>query len=499
MSRIWSACAAASLALGMLSGAPGVLAAEEETVGNNLSYPVLWAEGPSQWRPVPPGVMGEETFGNVVAGTLSPDDPTPCLAAIQKDASNLWQADNAEIAGNPVTHVDWGDNLEAKDWSVGAKVRVETVLFDNALEETMTGYEMCYVSGAMSQDELWGARVEAGVGATDDVMPSVTAYNAVLTEDSSATIYSDGGRLTIQRITDPQAATWSADEHRWVGAGTTAPLFNAAVHEKVSDGPGNYGAELNVKGKVIYGMQWDTAGLYNGEYRLTFSLDGAIGDFAGSGTDLNSASILVPVEDEIAAVLEAEAAAGRGPGGGGGGGEDAANTAVVAGGVTYIDVALSGGEDAPVAPTDPGDDPAAPPAAGGGSAAGPDTGDVPESAAPQTSSDPQAGQPEQVSVPQAATTLIGQRARLGLPKSGTKFTVGQKVVLARKPVKTTAGVTVRWKVTAASEDNCSITKRDGRVTLTMLKPERCTVVAWAPAASSDYQKYRKAFTYRIGW
>lgn len=482
--------------MGMLVAVPAAVAEETDEAGNNLSYPTLWAEALSATRPTVPGVVGEELFGDVVAGTVSPEDPTPCLAAVQKSAANSWQAANADVAGVAVTHVDWGDNLEAKDWNVGAKVRVETVLFDNALTAPMTGYEMCYVSGAMSQTELWGAKVTGGDS------------SAVLTEDVSAIIYSDGGRLTIQRITDPETVSWSSTEHQWVGAGAVAPLFNAAVHERTSDGPGSYAAELNIKGRIVYGTLWDTAGLYNGEYRLTFSLDGPMDGFAGSGTNLDTAQVLVPVEEELEAVAAPVAGSGngRGPGDGGSGGEGAGNVAVVAGGVTYIDVALSGGADAPVEPVDPGDEPTTPPATGGGAT----TTVAPPAPGPAMDSEqtgPQAGQPEEVSVPQAATALIRQRAKLGLPKSGTSFVVGRKLVLAKSPLATTAGVTVRWRVTAESREFCSITtlkgtkvpQNRGRVVLTPKKPGPCTVVAWAPAPSPEYEQYRKTLTYRIGW
>ena len=293
----------------------------EETAGNNLSYPTLWAEELSDTRPVVPGVMGEEEFGEVVSGTVSDTDPAPCLAAVQKSLTNSWQADNVDSPGTQVTHIDWGDNLEAKDWPLGrGQIRVETVLFVENLEETMTGYDMCYVSGAMSKDELWGARVEGG-GGSDPSDPS-----------------------------DP------------------------------------------------------------------------------------------PVS-----------------GGGGGGG-------------------------APVTPPEP---------APVGDSAGPG---------------PQAGQPEDVTAVQAATAPQRQRAKLGMPKSGKKFAPGTVRVLTDKPIKTTAGVTVRWRVTTKSRDYCSVktlrgTKNPdnrGKTLLRMRERGNCTVVAWAPAPSPEHLQYRKAFTYRIG-
>lgn len=473
----------------MLGAAP-TMAAESEEAGNKLSYPVLWAEDGQQFAPVPPGAMGTEVLVDVLSGQLTPDDATPCTAALQASLTNSWQADNALAVGNPVTHVDWGDNLEAKDWSVGNKVRVETVLFDNALEEAMTQYLMCYVSG-QGQTESWGAQVTGG-GGGGDATAAADGYTAVTQESTSAIIYSDGGRLTIQRITDPDSVSWSTSEHRWVGAGAAAPVFNAAVHEKTSDGPGSYGAELNIQGKVVYGYLWDTSGMYNGEYRLTFSLDGAMDGFAGSGTNLDSAVPVVPVEEVLTALAGAP------------GGEDSANTAVVAGGVTYIDVGLSGGTDAPVDPTDPGGDPTTPPSTGGGTSTPPaDPVQSTESEGPG----PQAGQPELISVPEAATTPTRQRAKLGMPKSGKKFAPGTTMVLTKEPIKTTAGVTVRWRVTTESRDYCSVktlrgTKNPqnrGKTILRMREPGTCTVVAWAPAPSPEHLQYRKTFTYRIGW
>ena len=492
--------AAAGLSLGMLAAAPGAVGEEPTEAGNKLSYPVLWAEDSQQFAPLPPGAMGTEVFVDVTSGT-DPDTSAACDAALQASDTNSWQADNALAVGNPVTHVDWGDNLEAKDWSVGNKVRVETVLFDNALETPMLRYLMCYVSG-QGQTESWGAKVTGGAGSSGDVSTDATGYTAVTEESTSAIVYSDGGRLTIQRITDPSSVSWSTSEHRWVGAGAAAPVVNMAVHEKTSDGPGSYGAELNIQGKVVYGFLWDTTGMYNGEYRLTFSLDGAMDGFAGSGTDLNTAVPVVPTEEELEEAREEALEEALTPLAGSPGGEDAANTAVVAGGVTYIDVGLTGGVDAPVDPDDPGDDPTTPPSTGGGSTTPPEPAPVGDSEGPG----PQAGQPEDVTAVQAATAPQRQRAKLGMPKSGKKFAPGTVRVLTDKPIKTTAGVTVRWRVTTKSRDYCSVktlrgTKNPdnrGKTLLRMRERGNCTVVAWAPAPSPEHLQYRKAFTYRIG-
>jgi hypothetical protein len=82
------------------------------------------------------------------------------------------------------------------------------------------------------------------------------------------------------------------------------PIYNMAVHEG-GDGPGYYSAEINVKGKVIYGYTWDVKRLNDGVgyYRITFSLDNGVNDPLHDPTlpDLNTffdlAEIVVPVEE----------------------------------------------------------------------------------------------------------------------------------------------------------------------------------------------------------
>jgi hypothetical protein len=289
-----------------------------ETAGNNLSFPVQWSE---TGRTVTlPGVMDVVTIqGTVLPGTYTPDDLTPCLGAVQKDPLNSWQADSVLATPNSVTTIDWGDNLESKDWKLGTVVRVETGLYDSVLDAAMTRYEMCYISGS-GTDEVWGLRVTGSAG----------NYVPVSFESTEAMVYTAGARLTIQKIDAATAGslTWDAATHQWTGTGATAPVFNMATWERTSDGPGSYGAELNVGGKIVYGFVWRTSGLEEGEYRLTFSLDNDA-EF-DSGATLVGAGILQAVEEEVTVSAEDEGAG---------------NTAVVddTNDLTYIDVGLVGG------------------------------------------------------------------------------------------------------------------------------------------------------------
>lgn len=268
--------------------------------------------------------MGEVTVNpaTVTAGYLTPDDSTACLAAPQDDTANLWQADNAAEVGNEVTELDWGDNLEAKDWNIGPMLRVETALYDSLLAAPMNKYEMCWISGS-GTTERWGMQVsDGGAPSPDDSFVPVT------TSGTTAMVYTDGARLTIQRIAPGANLTWDADAHEWVGEGTSAPVVNQAAWEDTGEGPGGYGAELNVQGKVVYGYNFRTSGMPPGEYRITFSLDGPGAAYSGSGTTLASASLLTNVEGES---LETRA-------------EPEGNTPVILPGqeLSYIDVGLSG-------------------------------------------------------------------------------------------------------------------------------------------------------------
>ncbi len=85
-----------------------------------------------------------------------------------------------------------------------------------------------------------------------------------------------------------------------------------------------------------------------------------------------------------------------------------------------------------------------------------------------------------IASPVQAQQRIRQRAQLTAPAS-SKQRVRTRLVLTREPVFTDQGVTVRWRVTKRSEDNCTIRNRSGKVSVKFTKPGRCTEVAWAPS------------------
>ena len=83
---------------------------DTDTVGNNLSMPVLFSE--DGYALTLQGTMDAPLITTVVQSTIEGET---CFGAPQKTTGNLWQADNLLVPGNAVTLVDWGDALESTD------------------------------------------------------------------------------------------------------------------------------------------------------------------------------------------------------------------------------------------------------------------------------------------------------------------------------------------------------------------------------------------------
>jgi hypothetical protein len=454
------------------------LAAEFESPGNNLSYPVLWSET-DRTLPLRGAMDAPVVEGVVLTGheTTEPTSPE-CLGAVQKDAKNTWQADNLVVPGNAVSIVDWGDKLEARDaGSQQQAIRVETSLYAAVPADMMTRYEMCYIEG-QGPDEVWGLRL-----VTDAEGRPEFPHVPVTTDSTEAMVFTAGARLTIQRIVPSRTYMWDPTIHRWIGSGADTPIFSSAVHEKTADGPGTYGAEVTVSGKITYGYNWMTGGVPQGEYRLTFSLDGPTGTFPGTGTSLATAQLLVSEEGDAAVDVSAEEVVDEG-------GEGMGNTAVIDGAqnLSYIDIGFGSRTD----PVPPLDEPTVP-STGGSSGAGTSGDTATAQPAPQA---PVAQQgPEQVTAPTAATARIAQTARIRAQASG-RYPVGAVIVLARQPVKTSAGVTVWWRATTETRKMCTVKTVKGKSTATLVKRGTCRVVGWAPAPSADYLPFTVQRTYR---
>ena len=280
----------------------------------------------------------------LVPGTPPADNSLPLVRAyLQKDKFNIWQAasftppdvgDTPEIQAVNIDLIDWGDNLESVDWYTRSQVRTEVVLFEDTLdgvgdaeeylpvEPPMLEYEMRHTSG-------WGIDEVHGLAAT--LPTEFDPPSALFGPGTRATVYSNCARFTIQLLLverdDPQLA-----DLIWVpGEGWTEPaedpdnpgepypddlinphIFNGSVHEG-GDGPGYYSAEINVKGRIIYGYTWSVRKLHDdalnesgaGDYRLTYSFDETCGTASLNTFFVDGVTqIMVPLEVEEAALEE---------------------------------------------------------------------------------------------------------------------------------------------------------------------------------------------------
>ena len=316
-----------------LSEKGGKKTVPETTVGNNLSFPVIWSDGISkELRGTPEtitelegswwGVWGEDPIDpQAILYSCGPyiGEASPCAEAIyrayiQKDAKNTWQASNW-VPDSPidVDLIDWGDNLESIDWSINSQVRTEVVLYKD-LETAVTEY-------AMRHCNSWGIDEVHGLQTDMDKNP-VTGLEG---QGMRATVYTPNARLTIQKL---HVENLSQIEGKlnwlprigWTEQGGVSedlvndkPLFNMVIND-AGDGPGFYNAEVNVKGKVIYGYTWNVRKDNEdaGYYRITFSFD--------NETNLNTffvdgiTDILLPIEEpeEIIALSEEDGETSKG-------------------------------------------------------------------------------------------------------------------------------------------------------------------------------------------
>ncbi len=346
--KIWKYCetAAPELMLSVLLTLALPLGAmakpAPDAAGNNLSFPVIWADGVEKTLPGTPGMTpvldGEWWYWWGTSGTdpdiipLScapdPDDNALCndgipgqatgvapgagavRAYLQKDPYNTWQAESAaavnDVPQDPefeVHWIDWGDNLESVDWYTRSQVRTEVVLFQD-LVQPMLEYEMRHVSG-------WGIDEVHGLAAQ--------GQEPILGAGNQATVYTHCARLTIQKLLlerdDPSLADllWEPGQG-WYDLSDeliNPPIFNKTVAE-AGDGPGYYSAEINVKGRIIFGYTWNVRKLNDqtmvppytkataaGDYRITFSLDDECGTVLRNTYFGPSTQILLPTEEEL--------------------------------------------------------------------------------------------------------------------------------------------------------------------------------------------------------
>ena len=231
----------------------------DEGFGNNLSVPVVFANGygiTGEKIPDPPAVPIEEEYSaglrptaadiSRLAGLNEPFpyfDPnkTILIGGVEyftQASTSTWQAEWTDGSG-AVQNVaaKWGDNLISGQLTTSMMIRVETVLSqDNATN--MKGYSMKSLYGSKRSEVF-------GTDGTEEIY-------------TDRMVFAPNARLKIEQLD--------------VNGNPVATTFDKAIYESFGvDGPGGYGSEINGKGSLTYGYNWKPNSA--GAWRITFSLD----------------------------------------------------------------------------------------------------------------------------------------------------------------------------------------------------------------------------------
>lgn len=222
---------------------PGGGGGETEDFGNNLSWPLVFAEGIGiTGSPVAtdPGVrpaVGTDAHTelltipvtNPAAEFFFTGNVADVLTYFLQGTANAWRAQIVDGTSQPKYDASayWGDNIAGGSASLkaGRPIRVEMAL-STTDGVTLLGYNMPYVVNPSSPDEIQGTD-----GTTNALVPL---------------IYSAGPTLTIEQLSGP--------------GGTVIATVSSAL----------FSSEVNVGGRAIYGAQFRPS--VAGTYRLTFAL-----------------------------------------------------------------------------------------------------------------------------------------------------------------------------------------------------------------------------------
>lgn len=228
----------------------------EETTGNNLSVPVVFAEGvgvTGELLTVETGLRPTAAEGITVDALpffFSGNTPDCGTGFYCQGGPNVWQAEwvDGSTLGLQSADVGWGDNLTHHQWTTHSMIRVEIRMTAPAVGP-LAGYNMPYSVGE-GADEIQGTD-----GTTAPMVPNIYAVTP---------------RLIIQKLDN-------------VTLQPVLTVFDGAIWEAFgTDGPGGFSAEVNVGGAVIYGYNLQIRNISfpadihkYGWWRLIFVLDDA--------------------------------------------------------------------------------------------------------------------------------------------------------------------------------------------------------------------------------
>jgi hypothetical protein len=268
----------------------------EEPVGNNLSFPAIWADGATLAVPGTEGVASVavpwDANADGVADNVAPVGDPPLYAYAQKTIGNVWQAQNDPAVGTVyVDEVDWGDSLESIDMKVGRPVRIELSLYKTGV--SMLGFDMVLLANASSPDEVQGV-VSSQIGSAGAPLGAASLKPGPGVPYTEATVFSPNGKVVVQPLVGTRDEV-AAGDLVWTGTywadGNTLDPTDIGAPETLT-----FAGELNVAGKVIFGLSkggWRPKKA--GDYRITFYLPTI------SQAQLLNATIRQPEEEIILA------------------------------------------------------------------------------------------------------------------------------------------------------------------------------------------------------
>ena len=238
---------------------------EVDKYGNNLAAALIFADGVGITNEDIQDVWTEDNISLVDTTTglrptqLEIDAPLTEFPYFDENTTYLkdgviyykqktistWQGEwiNGLGMGEHNVTAKWGDNLISQTLTTQSVVRIEMV-FTKALDTNMTAYNMVSLYGEKDM-EIYGTD---GNTTTVDTAFVFTAYATLKIERLDAL----GGTPVEGGLVDEQA------------------LFDGGP-----DGPGQFAAEINVAGNLVYGYVWDVPGnnIPAGAYRITFTLN----------------------------------------------------------------------------------------------------------------------------------------------------------------------------------------------------------------------------------
>jgi uncharacterized protein YjdB len=235
------------------------VAGEATTLGNNLSLPVIFAEGIGMTglpTATDPGLRPAAAEGITVdqlpfwySGNVS-DYTLNSVNYFMQQGTNTWQAEWVDEGAGATQQVEaaWGDNITSTSFNSHQNIHIELVLYDKS-GRTLKGFNMTSLYGT-NESEMQG---------TDGTMG-----------DFTPTVYAVTPRLIIQKLNDQTMQV-------------VETVFDGAIHEGFGgDGPGAFSAEVSVSGRLGYGYNLllqnvtltDPTVHKYGWWRITFTLDG---------------------------------------------------------------------------------------------------------------------------------------------------------------------------------------------------------------------------------